>query len=425
MLEKAKDKIFVFFEKWGKKIGLDLPYFVKNGFWMFLKQFVLMLCGIVVSIFFARVAAKEIYGGYQFFVSIFSIMSILSIPGLNNSILLAVSRGFEGDYKKAIKASFSWSLIGVPILFLIGTYYYQSNQQLGLALMIFSVFFPFFYAPNTWNAFLQGKKRYKEITVYSSVQIVLNAAATIAVVYFSKDNLFLIIMTHVISYVFFNIYYYYKSLKFIENNKTDPETIKYGFFLTKMNFSEMIAENLDKLIIGMFISPTALAAFAIISMIPIKTKALLKACMQVIFPKMAEENFKLNDFAKQKRKILYFLLFFAIFVGLIYYFIADKLNMLVFGSNYADYYSYSGLFAIYLVTCIPSIFLSWHAQAKKMRRIILFSNPIFFIFKTLITVSLVFYLGLYGAVLAYNINSILLLLVFLFFLPKKIATVGA
>jgi len=419
MIQGIKCKIFEISQKWGKKIGLDLSYFVKNGFWMFLKQIVVMISGMAVSIIFARIASKEIYGNYQFFVSIFSVVSIISIPGLNNSVVRSVSRGNDGDYSVVVKESFFWSLIGVPILLILGAYYFHISKSLGLSLMVSSIFFPFFYAPNTWNAFLQGKKKYSKITLYSSVQAIVNALATIAILFLYKDNLFIIILFYLLSFTLLNIYYYFKSLKFVENSKKEDDTINYGFFLTKMNFLEMIAENFDKLIVGIFLSPTALATFSIISMIPIKTRLMLKSMMVVVFPKMTSDSFSLAEFLTKKKKILYLFSAIIIISGIAYYFLIDKVNYLFFGKQYAEYYEYSKYFFIFIIICIPSIFLNWYSQAKKIKKAILYANPIYFIIKSSIVISFVYFWGLLGAVIAYNLNAVLLFLIYLFLYKRK------
>ena len=82
---------------------------------------------------------REVFGEYQFVLSVLAIISILSIPGLNISLIRSVARGYEGDYKKVVKVSFKWSLLGVPVLLMVGSYYYLHQRQLlGIALMISS-----------------------------------------------------------------------------------------------------------------------------------------------------------------------------------------------------------------------------------------------------------------------------------------------
>ncbi|OGI36571.1 MAG: hypothetical protein A2271_03150 [Candidatus Moranbacteria bacterium RIFOXYA12_FULL_35_19] len=419
MIKKIENKIFNITEKWGKKVNLDMSYFVKNGFWMALRQIVIIISGLIVSIFFTRIATKEIYGNYQFFVSIFSIVSILSIPGLNNSVARSVARGNDGDYLVAVKKSFIWSLIGVPILLIIGAYYFHINKSLGFSFMISSIFFPFFYAPNTWNAFFQGKKRYSKIAFYNSTQSIINAIATIAILLLHKDNLFLIIVVYLSSYTLFNVYYYYRSLEFVENSKTEKDTMDYGFFLTKMNFLEMMAENIDKLIVGIFLSPASLATFSVVSMIPIKIRLMIKSIMIIVYPKVASDKFNLLEFLTQKRIFLYFLSVIMVISGFIYYIFIDKVNYLFFGEQYMEYYKYSKYFFILIIICIPSIFLNWYSQAKKIKKAIFYTNPIYFVVKLIIIISFVYFWGLIGAIIAYNLNAVLLFAIYIFLYKKN------
>jgi O-antigen/teichoic acid export membrane protein len=244
------------------KAGIT-SYFLKNGSWVFLRQVVETASGLALSVVFARLSTQEVYGQYQFILSIFATISILSIPGFNTSIIKAAAKGYDGEYKEAVKKSFLWSLIGVPVLLAVGAFYYFQNPTLGVALMIASIFFPFFYAPNTWDIFLRGKEEFKTLALYGSVQALINAIVTILVLILDRNNLLAIIVTYLISYTFFNILYYRKSLKFVKNDKRDGEAISFGFFLTKLSIIGTIANNIDRLLIGIFLSPASLAIYSV------------------------------------------------------------------------------------------------------------------------------------------------------------------
>ena len=175
-------------KKGGLLLGIDLPYFVKNGFWMTLRQIVDVAVGMLFLATFARLSTKESLGYYQFVISVFSIVSIISIPGINTALLRAVSRGYDGEYPSSVKESFKWSIAGVPIILFLGFYYFVfSDRTLGIILMTSSIIFPLFYAPNTWSAFLQGKTKYKEFTIFGSVQSAVNTFVTVAVIYFGRN----------------------------------------------------------------------------------------------------------------------------------------------------------------------------------------------------------------------------------------------
>ena len=414
MIQKTKDKIFTISRKWGRKIGIDLPYFLKNGFWVAVRQLVSILGGLILSAVFARMATQEIFGQYQFILAVLSIVSILSVPGLNVSITRSVARGYEGDYARVVKTSFLWSLLGVPVLLLAGGYYYlYQSYGLGLALMISSVFFPFLYAPNTWDSFLQGKSRFDISAKYSSIQAILNTAVTVVVIFFSRNNLVPIVIAYLVSYTFFNGYYYFKSLKYVNNKKTDADTVNYGFFLTKVSLLTIIGENMDKIIIGAFISPSALAAYYVISVIPLKIKDSLKPFVNLFLPKFSIVQENISDIVKQKKKVIFFFIVTMILAAALYYALIEKINLIIFGKQYLEYYHYSKYFAVLIFLSIPLNILARYVLGVKDRISIIFSNVIYPIVRIIVIIALTFKYSLFGAVLAYNINLVLMLLLYL------------
>lgn len=411
MIESWKIKLYDWSEFYGKKIGLDLSYFIKNGFWMTLRQIADIIIGTALFAVFARLVAKEAFGYYQFVMAVFAVVSITSIPGLNTSVLREVARGYDGEYASAVKKSFFWSLTGVPVIALVGFYYYMfDNRELGTILMVTSIFFPFFYAPNTWSAFLQGKCEYKKFTIFGIVQSLANAIATIAVIYFN-NNALLVISAYLFSYSIFNIIYYYKSLSYIENNKNSGEAMKYGWFLTKINFFNFAAENVDKIIIGTLMSPVSLAIFSIVSALPFKLKMFVKSIFSITFPKMSQDNFRAVDFIKRKqgRIILIFASIFSIIFGVAYFSLVIPVSKFFFGDNYSDYYYYGKYFAILVVTHTPLLIANWYLQAKKMSKSIAYINIVSFFIKIISLIIGVKMWGIVGGIWMYNLNTVLLL----------------
>ncbi len=56
-------------------VGLDLPYFVKGGFWLFFSLVASTLGGIFLSSLFARTWPKDVYGQYAFLTAAFKASS--------------------------------------------------------------------------------------------------------------------------------------------------------------------------------------------------------------------------------------------------------------------------------------------------------------------------------------------------------------
>jgi O-antigen/teichoic acid export membrane protein len=364
---------------------------------------------------FARLATQEVFGQYQFVLSLLSITSLLSIPGLNTAITQSVSRGFDGDYKKAVKISFLWSLLGIPALLFMGGYYYIfQSHSLGLSLMIASVFFPFFYAPNTWDAFLQGKSRFDLAAQFSSVQSAINTLATIGVILLSRDNLIPIIIVYLASYTFFNGHYYYKSLEYIENEKIDIDTIQYGWFLTKVNILTMLSSNADKFLVGTFLGMQSLAVYSVVSIIAVKIKDIEKSVISFLIPKISQEHVDIRRILKEKRVVLIGLSIFLVAASVLYYCVAPVLTNVLFSNKYAEFSYLSRYFVVTFILVLPGSFLAEYVQGKKNK----FALTIYSVFFNIIRVVIFFigikYAGIVGAVVAYNLSVFISFLFYIF-----------
>jgi len=90
----------------GKKLQLDVYYFLRGGFWLSSAHLLTGMAAFLVVIAFTRLASKEFYGQYQFIMAIIAILTIFSLPGMQTAIIQAVSRGEEciahSRYKKTL-----------------------------------------------------------------------------------------------------------------------------------------------------------------------------------------------------------------------------------------------------------------------------------------------------------------------------------
>lgn len=278
-------------KKFGDRFGLDLPYFLGNGFWVVCRQMVGALSSLSVSVALAHLASQDVFGQYQFIFSVLSIVAILALPGLNTSLLQSVSRGNDGDYAVSVRKSFLWSIIGVPILAIIGLcYYVYSNQSIGIGFLVASIFFPFFYSLNLWDGFLQAKKLFRLTSIFSMFQSISSALLLLATTYYFHASLSIMIFTYLAIHVLFNVFFIYKSLHHAENSKKDDSTIPFGLFLTKLSILGTIASNLDRVIIGMFISMETLSVYAVGTLFVIQVFELVKAFLSTVAPKIANNT---------------------------------------------------------------------------------------------------------------------------------------
>lgn len=143
----------------GEKLGLNVRYFVASGSWVAARYILLGLLSLALSVAFARLGGKELYGEYQFSLAVVGFLSFLSLPGLNTVGLRAVASGKLGVLVSATRASFRISFLMSLIVALVGVYYLTSRGHVavGWSLVAASILLPFFYGPNGWIAYYEGR----------------------------------------------------------------------------------------------------------------------------------------------------------------------------------------------------------------------------------------------------------------------------
>ena len=100
----------------GNFIQLDLDYYIRNSFYLITARGVIMACGLLLSVTFARLVSQETYGQWNYLLSIIGICAILTLPGMNTAITQAVATGNDRVLIEGTKQRFKWSLLGSLIL---------------------------------------------------------------------------------------------------------------------------------------------------------------------------------------------------------------------------------------------------------------------------------------------------------------------
>ena len=368
MLEWAKTKI----NEYGKRYQIDLAYVIKNEFWVYLRLGISLILGLAVSVAFARLAPIEVFGQYNFILAILGIVSIVSIPGLNTAVLRSVARGYEGSYKQAVKTKFLWSLLGIPALLGVGAYYYYySTQIIGIGLMMSSIFLPFIHAPDTWNNFLVGKKRFDLTAIYGSIQAAISAAAMITVLFLNATHLLLIITAYLVTSSLLNCLCYRRSLKYIENQSKDDECQKYGYFLTGIGIAGTVAAHIDKILIGILLSSPELAIYAIALVIPTKIKDLLKLVWAPFTPKFSQDGIEIGHVSERLKRFVLPLILLALVGSALYLLFIDDIMLLLFSNKYIESIIYSKILLLMLLIGIPDALLHTFIIVKKNTKVIM------------------------------------------------------
>ena len=404
MHEQAIAKI----SEWGKRYQVDLAYIIKNEFWVYLGQGIGLIAGLATLVAFARLAPKEVYGQYNFVLAILAIVTLVSIPGLNSAVSRSTARGNEGNYKAAVKTRFLWSLLGIPALLAVGAYYYYYETPIiGICFMTAGIFFPLIHAPNLWNGFLQGKRRFDLTTKYGGIQSTVTAAAIIAILFLNPSHLVLIVVTHLGVTSFLTCFFYRRSQRYIENKAEDNECKKYGYLLTTASIVVDLANNVDKILVGILLGAPQLAIYSVARGIPDRIRTLLKPAWSPFMPKFSQDGVEMREVQEVAKHFILPLVVVTLGGSLLYWFFIDHVMLLLFSTKYMESTIYARMLLLMILAAIPGSFFGRFAIAKRKTKAIILRCHIFSFLRLVIMSGFIYQWGIMGAVWALNLNAII------------------
>jgi len=350
--------------------ALDLPFYFKSGSWVIGSKTVVQLVNLLIAIIFTRLASKELFGNYKFILAILSLLSIFSLPGFKEALLKYVAEDYNNIYQPVRKMILRWSLVGSLVILLISYYYLilENNNLFAKIFLIAAVFFPLIFF-DLWKSFFSAKLKFKKLFIFNLIQSVFLLITIFLILLLSK-NLLLLITTYLIIISLFNLIYNHQGE--VKNqgqaSKAEVKKVKkYGRFLNFLQVINLSCENLDKIILNVFLGPQNLATYAFAIIIPKTLKEYANSLLNIIVPKLVK-----MDEAKIKSKIKSNLLLIiatsiiasAILIITIPYFIK-----ILFTKQYADAIPYAQLMSLILIFAPLTKLVAKYALAKEKKYI--------------------------------------------------------
>lgn len=403
-----------------RKLELNLRYFMKNFSYMFANNIVTIAMALALSVMLARVLSQDVFGQYNFIISIMSILAVLSLPGMNTSITRSCARGLDGSFMEGTKARTRWGVLGSFALFLIGLYYFiEGSFSLSFSFLISALLFITYYSFRTYQYFLLGKKRFKRYSAYLSIITIIANLTTMVIAYYFR-NLLIIIFVLLGTTSFINALLLSKTIKEKKNNKIDKDTISYGKHLTLVSVISIIKSHFDKIIVAFFLGFGSLAIYSVAIIIPRQVKPLWTMIGSVVFPDLSKKNRKDAYSAVRKRfKYLILLEIVIIIVGIT---ILPPIILYFYSKKYIEAIFYAQLLML-LTLSGPGIILSNLVISQRQLRKVYNISTIPPIISILLLIILTPLYGILGTCIAIVIGSGFIPLTFSWFVvfgrPKK------
>jgi len=414
-MEKLKS-LFYNTLHWSEKYTkTDMVYLTTGGFWVVLSQIVAAASSFCLSLAFANLLPKEVYGTYRFIISVFSVLTISTLAGMSVAVTRAVAQGNEGSYALAVKTKMKWGLLGsLASLGLGGYYLIYHNPLLASAFFLVAFFLPVMDPFNLYDAFLSGRKLFKFSAFYNSLDQIFATACLVGTMFLTK-NVLIIIVVFFASWTVGNFTIYRIILKKFKPNKlVDQDTISYGKHLSVMQIINSIASYFDVLLVFHYLGAAQLAIYSFAIAPPEQLKGLLKTLESLLLPKFSQRT---NEEIKATlmEKIIKFGLVIAVMTA--FYILIAPFAFKLFYPQYAASVFYSQIFAISLIAAV-GILPRVNLESQAAKRELYIYNTLSPIIQIALLFFMIYFYGLLGAILARVIGRFINTLVVVF-LAKK------
>lgn len=413
---KIKNTTKNFLLKIEKYTGLDNIYFIKNSFYNIIQQIIGLICGLTITYFFGHYSNKILYGQYNLILSILGILVVVTLPGLDSALIKSIGSNFDGSFKKSVLTKIKLSsLIGIPTIIGFAIFYLlsKSQKEISHTLLILIPLFPLFYSLQLYNEFLTAKKKFKTLAIFSSVSSVISAL-TISLLIILKQNLSIILIGYFIAIILPSYLGYRYSLRYVQNNKINPELISYAVFLSLISVFPWISGYIGQIILGSLIGIESLAIYSAASGFPMSIQKNLFVFYKPITAKLASQTE-----SEHKETLInhwWKLLILGIILFLFLWLLTPLLIKIFFPYGYYEAIKYArilslGLIPLPLLWVISDIFIY---QKKKQNQMILSIIPNSL--KLLLFLVLIPSFGISGLVFTIVFDRFFLLILALFLL---------
>ncbi len=340
---------FVKLLRWSERYTkTDMVYLTKNSSWLTVGQFVSAMASFSLSILFANLLSKEVYGSYRFILASTSFLTIFTLPGLNVALIRSVAKHASGTIYPALKTRLSWSVLtGLSSLGIAGYYwFFAHNVDMAASFLIAALFLPLMESFLLYESVLQGKKQFNVMT-QQNIIATLVAVITMIITLLVTDTLYVIVSAYFIPWTVMRYIFLKKIFRTIPITETiDPNAITYGKHLSLMSIVGIAATQLDKILLFTVLGPLQVATYSI-AIAPLEQiKGFLKNIYTIALPKLSAQN---NDTIVKNIgiKTWRFLCFIALVMG--GYILLAPLFFSTFFPTYSESIPLSQLYAISII----------------------------------------------------------------------------
>lgn len=400
------------FTKLSQRFGFDVEYLVCSGLWVSFGHIFTIARGFLMALILTHFLSSQVFGQYNWLVSILGIISVFSLSGIGIAITQAVARGKEGAYRQGFLLSLKWGALGGIVLLGLALFYYlwKGEGQFGMTFFLMAFLFPFYTTSFLSRAFWGGKKRFDVLTKQRIViafcsLLVMGSAAVLF------NNLTYQIVAFLLSTILFEGFFTVRALKFI-NTQNDEKLSTFARQRSNMNIISLITFNFDYFVIPFFVGFELFAPYVLAMSIAAQLKGIFKLLSSIIFPKLADRDFQ--SASRLLKRYLGKIIFSAICLGVILVYLLPILIDVFFPSDYSQAAFYVQILILAIALQLPVMFINQFFNAQKMVTVLYKITFFNLILKIALLLPLLYWWHLTGAAIAFLIFRIIVLIFMIF-----------
>ncbi|HVZ76254.1 MAG TPA: oligosaccharide flippase family protein [Candidatus Paceibacterota bacterium] len=349
----------------------DMVYLAGGGFWITLSSICISLFSLALYVAFAHFLPKDVYGNYQYLLSITAIAGGFTLSGMNSAVGQAVARGYEGTLRASIPVQLRWGLLSFFGAFAGGAYYaFVGNYTLAIGFILVGLLTPIVNTYNTYMSFLLGKKDFMRVFLYNFATNIPFYALLILASFFFKNPVVLLAV-NLGSTAIMLAWAYRKTIRvYRPNDRVDEEALRYGKHLTIMGVFSMLVSQLDSILVFHFLGAVDLALYSFATAVPDRLAGLFKFVPLTALPKFSEKS------SEEIRSTLgpkLIQLTAVVLLGAGMYMIVAPLFFQIFFPQYEPSVPYSILYALSMLTVVGNIPLTALTAQRHTRELYIYN----------------------------------------------------
>ncbi len=394
------DRLFSLLERF---LRTDIRYLARGGFFLTLINISSAVVGFTLTIAFANLIPQETYGTYRYILSAYALLAVFALPGMDNALIRATSRGEDGAYIRTARIKLFTGFLATAVSGIAALWYgTHGNHTLALLFLIAGAAVPLLESMQLYGPFLNGKQRYGLWSVLEIGVQVSSSLALLITIIFSQD-IFLITVIYFMATGAARAGAFFIVLGCVKTSHKNGgnELPRYGMHLTFYDIMGRSAATLDSFILWHFLGPKEVALFALATAVPIRIQSLLKISGALALPKFTDTD-PANIARYLPRKMFFFSLV-ILALSTLYVFMAKPFFTFFFPS-YLPSVPYSQVLVFYTLSAITYPFTSYLIANKLIKSNYLITG-ISAIVKICTLITCVPLWGIWGAVVSYLASS--------------------